>query len=82
MLSDLQELVGRGDGWMRWSSDADGKHLYLKYKFTSLTFPNHYVFVSGPIERVAELIGSLRLKVDLVELGQLRPTLDRPFNHE
>lgn len=81
VLRDIQWLLARGDGWMRWTSDTDGKTVFLKYKFTSLLWPNHYVFVSGPTWDVAIWMGALVRKCELVDAGQLKPTLDRPFNH-
>jgi hypothetical protein len=81
VLEDLLVLVGRGDGWMRWTADRDGKTVFLKYKFTSYQYPNHYVFVSGPIYDVALLVAALVRKCELVDAGQLKPTLDKPYSH-
>ena len=81
VLRDLQYLLGRGDGWMRWTSDLDGKVLFLKYKFTSIRWPNHYVFVSGPIWDVALMVSALVRKCEKVDAGQLQPTMDKPYNH-
>jgi len=79
VLEDMMILVGRGDGWMRWTATRDGKILYLKYKFTSYRYPNHYVLVSGPIWDVAMLVATLLRKCERVDAGTLKPTLDRAF---
>jgi len=81
VLEDMICLVGRGDGWMRWTSDLDGKVLFLKYKFTSIRWPNHYVFVSGPIWDVANLVAALVRKCEKVDADELVPTQDKPYNH-
>lgn len=81
MHRDLVELLTRGDGWMRWTSDLEGKTLFLKYKFTSQQHPNHYVFVSGPVHDVTKLVAYLVRKCQLVDAGQYRPTEDKPYNH-
>lgn len=81
VLTDMMVLVGRGDGWMRWGADKDGKTLYMKYKFTSYRYPNHYVFVSGPIYDVAMLVAALLRKCERVDDGSLVPTLDRAYDH-
>lgn len=81
VLRDIQWLLARGDGWMRWTSDSEGKVVFLKYKFTSLTWPNHYVFVSGPVWDVALWMAALVRKCERVDTGELVPTQDKPFNH-
>lgn len=81
MLRDLNWLLARGDGWMRWTSDMEGKTVFLKYKFTSLHWPNHYVFVSGPVYDIALWVGALVRKCEKVDSGDLKPTQDKPYNH-
>lgn len=79
MISDIQYMLCRDDGWMRWTADGEGKVVYLKYKFTSSHWPNHYVMVSGPIGQVSTLVSILRDKINGVDVGTLKPTEDRYF---
>jgi len=80
MLDELLYLAARGDGWMRWSATSDQKTIYLKYKFTSYLFPNHYVMVSGPLHDIALLVSTLVLKCERVDAGTLLPTPDHYYN--
>jgi len=81
VLEELMMLLGRGDGWMRWTATRDQKTIYMKYKFTSYRFPNHYVLVSGPIHDIALLVSILLRKCERVDDGSLLPTPDRPYDH-
>ena len=36
-------LATHPDGWMRWTSDAEGKTLYLKFKWSGGPLKNRYV---------------------------------------
>lgn len=82
VLPNLQWLVCRGDGWMRWTSDRDGKIIYLKFKFNSTAHPNHYVMVSGPVYAIASLVEGLVRKCLSVDQGVLLPTQDRLFERQ
>jgi hypothetical protein len=81
LVRDLQDLLARGDGWLRIGCDLDGKVCYIKYKLTSVSWPNHYVFISGPVYDIALHVSAVVRKLELVDAGNLRPTPDKPFNH-
>lgn len=70
----------RSDGWLRLIPDRDNDAVWLKWKFTSRKWPNHYVMVKGHSWQMAFILLELQRKVQEVELGERNPTLDRPYS--
>jgi hypothetical protein len=73
----FQEIISRGDGWLRVTSDENGKTVFMKYKFTSGPHEGHYVmFVGVPGAGLSDLLEGLLWKVRDADRGTLRPTMD------
>lgn len=81
LANDLIELCQRGDGWLRITSDRDGKIVYVKYKLNGTRWPNHYVFYSSPIYDIALAVAGIVRMLARVDAGTQTPTPDKPFNH-
>lgn len=82
LMKDILYLLSRGDGWLRLGCDLDGKVCFIKYKLTSVSWPNHYVYVSGPVYDISLHFASVVRKLELLDAGQFRPTTDRPYQHD
>lgn len=78
LLEALQWLIQQDCGWMRIIPVPDENAVWLKWKFTSRTWPNHYVMVKCQTWQIA--FGTLELKRKVVEVlnGEKAPALDRP----
>lgn len=78
----LAHLLDRGDGWVRATSDTDGKTVYLKYKWKSGKWRNHYVMVVCVVDQLSWGLALLETKVSRVSGGEMRPTHDSAYNYD
>lgn len=74
----LEWLIQQPGGWMRVVPVTDENAVWLKWKFTSAKWPNHYVMVKCQTWQIAFGMLELKRKVQLVLAGESMPTLDRP----
>lgn len=77
--SALAWFCGRTDGWLRMVPDRDSDAVWLKWKFTSARWPNHYVMVRAQSWQMPFAFLELKRKVVEVDQGERAPTLDRPY---
>lgn len=74
-------LMSRPDGWLRINPDEDGKIVWVKWKFTSGRWANHYVLYKGEnYPSFADLLVGIHYKLVNVDMGQLRPSKDQYFS--
>lgn len=73
-------FVLQTDGWMRVVPVPDEHAVWLKWKFTSSRWPNHYVIVKCQSWQVPFGMMELVRKVKEVLAGERAPTLDRPYS--
>lgn len=74
----LQWLVMRHGGWLRVIPAPDENAVWLKWKFTSSKWPNHYVMVKCQSWQIAFGVLELQRKIREVDDGERAPTLDHP----
>lgn len=76
----MQYLMLRDDGWLRMVPHDYGKTSYWKWKFTQGPWSGHYVmWVADAADWTGAVVG-LVTKIMLVDRGELRPALDRPYD--
>lgn len=80
-MINLTSLLLRNDGWLRCCPDGDSTLVFLKWKFTSGKWSNHYVMVVVYYWQLDYGLSLLRDKILAVEEGAHRPTRDTPYNH-
>lgn len=78
METIVQALYAGLDGWLRAVPSDDGV-TYLKWKFTSGAYPNHYVMFRQEDENHRLAFLGLYIKVWSVRNGLKRPTKDKYF---
>lgn len=78
----LYELLTRGDGWVRATATLDMKTAYLKYKYTSGQWRGYYVMAVVVPEELQQGLQLLVAKTNQVDLGQLRPAKDTPYEYQ
>jgi hypothetical protein len=82
LVRALRVLATRDDGWLRLIPDVDRQRVWLKWKFTRGPHERHYIMVSTEDMRVHHGLQVLVQKLYDVDLGQLKPTLDRLYEEE
>ncbi len=81
-LRAQQAMLMRGDGWLRLTSDTDGKTIYLKYKWKSGNHRNKYVMVVATLDQLAWGLALLHTKCEKADTGEIRPTPDAAYNYD
>lgn len=77
---NFQLLLARTDGWLRCIPGSDGSTSYWKWKFVTGQWSGHYVmFVCEHPDWVEGIIG-LSWKLDDVDSGKRRPTVDSYYD--
>ena len=75
----LLSLVTREDGWLRIVPGRDTEQVYIKWKFTHGRWTRHYVMAVVQYWQMGYGLSLLVDKLDAVDEGTLKPTLDTPF---
>lgn len=79
---NVDMLMQRTDGWLRIVPKLDDDRIYLKFKFTGGRWAHHYIMSVVDITRFPEGLMLLVHKLHQVELGDLRPSKDKPYDDE
>jgi hypothetical protein len=79
-LQLFEVLLQRDGGWLRVVPRRDEDVVYWKWKYTDGPHMNHYVMVRTSKTEVLLGLRELAHKLDRVDDGVLRPTLDRPYD--
>lgn len=77
---DLRDILDREDGWLRIVPDHDQKVLWVKWKYTRGRWRGHYIMVRMGIYEHGLAASMLLRKLNDVDLGQARPTLDSYYD--
>lgn len=75
----MQYLMLRDDGWLRMVPHDHGKVSFWKWKFTAGPHAGHYVMWVADCDDWTGAVVGLVTKIMLVDRGELRPALDRPY---
>lgn len=75
----LGHLIDRHDGWLRIVPESDAQKVFIKWKFNSGKWPNHYVMVVGECWQIEYLFALLVAKLYEVDDGLRIPTTDHRF---
>ena len=76
----LSYLLMRDDGWLRLVPAADGKTLYLKWKFSRGKWSGHYVMAVVEVWQWDYGLSLLADKLEAVDLSVKIPTKDTPYD--
>lgn len=72
----------RDDGYLRQIPDGEHEEVFLKWKFTSGKHPNHYVMAKCTVDQLGMGYWLLRRKVQEVDIGARKPTIDRYYGSD
>lgn len=75
----LQSIIRRDDGWLRVVPQPDEQLLYIKWKFVRGRYRGSYVMSRVRLWELDYGLHLLREKLDDVDRGLRRPTLDSKF---
>jgi hypothetical protein len=73
-------LVSRDDGWLRIVPERDSSTVYLKWKFTRGQHTGKYVMAVVQQWTLGYGLRLLVEKLEAVDEGHFKPTLDTPYN--
>lgn len=76
----MHYLMLRDDGWLRMVPHDHGKVTYWKWKFVSGPWKGHYVMWVADCDDWTGAVVGLVTKIRMVDAGELRPALDRPYD--
>lgn len=79
-LHHLLALTTHPRGWLRFTSDGEGRQLYLKFKWNAGSWRGHYVMAVVQWWQIKWGLSLLCHKVDEVERGEKRPAKDQAYN--
>ena len=78
----LSHLFMRDDGWLRAVPTADGKSLYLKWKFSRGKFAGYYVMAVVEVWQWDYGLTLLADKLEAVDMDIKKPTKDTPWSDD
>lgn len=76
----LLSLVTREDGWLRIVPARDTEAVYIKWKFCRGPWARHYVMVVCQYWQMGYGLALLVDKLDAVDEGARKPSLDTPYS--
>lgn len=77
---ELTGILSRADGWLRIVPGSDAKLIYVKWKYTLGRHSGTYVMAVSALWRFDEAIRTLIRKLEEVDAGTRRPTVDRAYD--